>query len=109
MFVLPKHSDNLAKKDATKVEVDKMDVTRYVIKRATKEVGDKKFYKAPKIQRIVTPERARRKRVYRASRVEKAKAGQKKYAEYVQQLKKLKERKQSLRKESARKASLKKD
>merc|ERR1712151_1154818 len=51
MFVLPKHSDNIGKKDATKVEVDKMDVSRYVVKRPTKEVGEKKYYKAPKIQR----------------------------------------------------------
>jgi len=107
MFVLPKHSDNIGKKEATKVEVDKMDVTRYVVKRATKEVGEKKYYKAPKIQRLVTPDRFRRKRLYRAGRVEKAKAGVKKYNDYVDALKKLKQRKESARKESARKASQK--
>jgi len=107
MFVLPKHSDNLAKKEATKVEVDKMDVTRYVVKRPTKEVGEKKYYKAPKVQRLVTPDRFRRKRLFRVGRVEKAKAGQKKYNDYVENLKKLKQRKESARKESARKASQK--
>jgi len=107
MFVLPKHSDNLAKKEATKVEVDKMDVTRYVVKRPTKEVGEKKYYKAPKIQRLVTPERFRRKRLYRSGRVERAKVGVKKYNDYVEALKKLKQRKESARKESARKASQK--
>jgi small subunit ribosomal protein S6e len=64
LFSLPRHSDNLGKKDekTQKVAVDKFDVNRYVIKRPTKEVEEKKFYKAPKIQRLVTAERIRRKR-----------------------------------------------
>lgn len=45
MFVLPKHSDNIQKKNAAKVDVDRFDVTRYIVKRPTKEVGDKKYYK----------------------------------------------------------------
>merc|ERR1719473_2350759 len=87
LFGLPKHSDNLLKKDQKKVEVDKFDVNRYVIKRPTKEVGDKKYYKAPKIQRLITAERIRRKRLYRAGRVERAKVGQKAYADYIKTLK----------------------
>merc|ERR1712110_86451 len=82
LFGLPKHSDNLAKKGQARVEVDKFDVNRYVVKRPTKEAGDKKYYKAPKIQRLVTAERIRRKRLYRQGRVEKAKQSQKQYAEY---------------------------
>merc|ERR1712151_1444651 len=47
MFMLPKHSDNLRKdKDAAKVKVDRWDVTRYVVRRPTKEVNGKQFYKA---------------------------------------------------------------
>merc|ERR1712050_286756 len=107
MFVLPKHSDNLQKKDTAKVDVDKFDVNRYVIKRPTKEVGDKKYYKAPAIQRLVTAERLRRKRTYRQGRVERAKASQKAYNDYLNKLKAAKDakRKDSQRKDSQRKES----
>jgi len=91
MFGLPKHSDNLLKKDAARVQVDKFDVCRYIIKRPTKEVGDKKYYKAPKIQRLVTSERLRRKRLYRSSRVEKAKKSDDIYKNYVKTLKGMRE------------------
>jgi len=91
LFGLPKHSDNLAKKGQAKVEVDKFDVNRYVVKRPTKEAGDKKYYKAPKIQRLVTAERIRRKRLYRQGRVDRAKVSQKAYSEYLKQLKDMKE------------------
>merc|ERR1712203_807437 len=91
MFMLPKHSDNLHKKEKEAITVDKFDVCRYVVKRTTKEVGDKKYYKAPKIQRLITSERIRRKRVYRQGRVEKAKASATKFDAYITQLKKLKE------------------
>merc|ERR1712159_496480 len=91
MFMLPKHSDNLNKKTKESVTVDKFDVCRYVVKRTSKEVGDKKYYKAPKIQRLITSERIRRKRIYRAGRVDKAKKSQKKFEEYVKALKGAKE------------------
>merc|ERR1712203_55804 len=91
MFMLPKHSDNLHKKEKEAITVDKFDVCRYVVKRTTKEVGDKKYYKAPKIQRLITSERIRRKRVYRQGRVEKAKKSAKRFQEYVVQLKGAKE------------------
>ena len=47
MFTLPKHSDNANKKekDLPKVEVDHWDVTRYVVRRQTKEVDGKTFFK----------------------------------------------------------------
>jgi len=73
LFNLPKHSDNIGKKDAQKIDVDHFDVTRFVVKRITKEVGDKKYYKAPKIQRLVTNDRIRRKRIQRAEKFEKVK------------------------------------
>lgn len=91
MFVLPKHSDNLRKKEKEEITVDKFDVCRYVIKRTSKEVGDKKYYKAPRIQRLITSERIRRKRLYRQGRVEKAKKSQKRFDDYVKLLKGAKE------------------
>jgi hypothetical protein len=47
MFTLPKHSDNANKKekDLTKVQVDHWDVTRYVVRRQTKEVDGKAYFK----------------------------------------------------------------
>lgn len=73
LFNLPKHSDNIGKKDAPKIDVDHLDVTRFVVKRITKEVGDKKYYKAPKIQRLVTSDRIRRKRIQRAHKFDQVK------------------------------------
>lgn len=94
MFTLPKHSDNANKKDnkdLAKVEVDHWDVTRYVVRRQTKEVDGKTFFKVPKVQRLVTPYRIRRKRVYRASRVDAAKKGAEAYQVYLSKLKGMKE------------------
>jgi len=89
MFNLPKHSDNLKKdKDAQKVKVDRWDVTRYVVRRQTKEKDGKQFYKAPKIQRLITHARLRRKNLYRKTRVEKAQKSDNNYARYIESLKK---------------------
>ena len=41
LFNIPKHSDNICVKDATKIKVDPLDVCRVVIRRPTKKVGDK--------------------------------------------------------------------
>ena len=82
LFNLPKHSDNIGKKDAAKIDVDNLDVTRFVVKRVTKEVGDKKYYKAPKIQRLVTNDRIRRKRVQRARKYETVKDNAKALRDY---------------------------
>jgi len=93
MFALPKHSDNMNKKDkdAPKVEVDHWDVTRYVVRRQTKEVDGKTFFKVPKVQRLVTPYRIRRKRAYRANKIEAAKKGVSAYQGYLAKLKGMKE------------------
>merc|ERR1711976_961112 len=90
LFMLPKHSDNLNKKDkeATKAKVDRWDVTRYVVRSPTKEVNGKQRYKAPKIQRLVTHARLRRKKVYKTTRVEKVKKTADTYKNYVDSLKK---------------------
>ena len=86
LFNLAKHSDNIGKKDAAKVDVDNFDVCRFIVKRITKEVGDKKYYKAPKIQRLVTNDRIRRKRVRRTEKYEKVKQNAKLLAEYKKKL-----------------------
>merc|ERR1712048_117707 len=89
MFMLPKHSDNLRKKNAdNKVKVDRWDVTRYVVRRPTHEKDGKQRYKAPKVQRLITHARLRRKKVYKTTRVEKAKKGTDQYKSYVESLKK---------------------
>jgi len=88
MFALARHSDNLKKKDAEKVNVDRWDVTRYVIRRENKEVNGKKFFKAPKVQRLVTHMRLRRKTQYRKNKLDAAKASDAHYAKYQESLKK---------------------
>merc|ERR1712151_257784 len=88
MFGLPKHSNNLKKKSDTGVKVDRWDVTRYVVRRQAKDKDGKPRFKAPKIQRLITHARLRRKKVYKVSRVEKAKKGTDAYKSYVESLKK---------------------
>merc|ERR1711948_159360 len=96
MFLLPKHSDNLGTKKEEgekkpKVNVDRWDVTRYVVRRPTKEVDGKQFYKVPKVQRLVTSQRIRRKRVFRETRVSKTKKSAEAYNVYLNQLKGMRE------------------
>jgi len=109
MFLLPKHSDNLRKnkENRQKIEVDKFDVRRYVVQRVSKEVETKKYYKSPSIQRLVTAERLRRKRVYKKTQVEKVKASKSAYENYVKLLKSIRDEKteaKNLRKKSSLKA-----
>merc|ERR1711939_153561 len=74
LFMLPKHSDNLNKKNTdNKVKVDRWDVTRYVVRRQTKEKDGKQRFKAPKVQRLITHARLRRKKVYKTVREQKVK------------------------------------
>lgn len=54
LFNLPRHSDFRGQKDHAKVQVHNIDVQRAVVKRVTKEIGEKKYYKAPKITRLLT-------------------------------------------------------
>jgi len=61
----------------------KEDVRRYVIRRTVAKEGKKPKVKAPKIQRLITAERLRRKRVYRATRLARVVKNQKALAEYI--------------------------
>jgi small subunit ribosomal protein S6e len=59
----------------------KDDVRRYVVHRKI-EKGDKTFYKAPRIQRMVTDKRLRRKAFAKKTKIEGVKASQKAHADY---------------------------
>lgn len=102
LFNLPRHSDNIGKKDADKVKVSNVDVCRAVVRRVTKEVGDKKYYKAPKITRLLTTERLRRKKQKRSIKLQRCVRNQesmKVYAKMVNQRK----TEEKIRKKSSRK------
>jgi small subunit ribosomal protein S6e len=82
LFSMDKHSDNIGVKNPVKKNVYRFDVTKAVVKRVTKTVGGKTFYKAPKIQRLITSERIYRKKQRREAKYTKAKAATLKVAEF---------------------------
>merc|ERR1712167_13625 len=71
------------------------DVRKYIVRREVKNAaGDKTFFKSPKIQRLITEKRIRRKAVYKKSKVDRFKAGQEAHVAYEKLLSKyLKEKK----------------
>lgn len=69
------------------------DIRKYVVRREVKK-GDKTFYKSPKIQRLVTEKRLRRKKLQKKAKVEGYKKGKELKAKYDKVLSKyIKERK----------------
>jgi small subunit ribosomal protein S6e len=69
------------------------DVRKYVVRREVKK-GDKTFYKSPKIQRLVTEKRIRRKKLQKRAKVDGFKKGKELKAKYDKVLSKyIKERK----------------
>ena len=71
----------------------KDDVRKYVVRREIKR-GDKTVYKAPRIQRLITEKRIRRKVVYKRSKVENSKLVKQNHVAYEKLLSKyLKEKK----------------
>lgn len=65
------------------------DVRKYVIRRVVKKEGKQQHHRAPKIQRLITKERIRRKQLYKAEkkqRWERAKTAAKKYEEVLSQV-----------------------
>lgn len=69
------------------------DVRKYVVRREIKK-GDKTFYKSPKIQRLITEKRLRRKRLYKREKVENYKKQKEDRAKYDKVLSKyIKEKK----------------
>ena len=79
------------------------DVRKYVVRRETKNAaGDKTFFKAPKIQRLITEKRIRRKAVYKRNKVDRYKKGQEAHVAYEKLLSKyLKEKKAARKAENA--------
>lgn len=83
LFNLPRHSQNIGVEKPKKIDVDANDVCRTVVKRPTKEIGEKKYYKAPKIQRLITADRLRRKRERHADKYAKVKLNQEKLKAFI--------------------------
>lgn len=71
LFGLPKHSDFVGAKNPEKIQVHNVDVQQAVVKRITKEVAGKKYYKAPRISRLITNKRLRRKKVKQTKKIQK--------------------------------------
>jgi len=83
----------------------KDDVTKYVVRRAIQK-GDKTFYKSPKVQRLVTEKRVRRKLVNNRVRKEHWKKTKDAHQAYEKLLSKyLKEKKAAAKKEIAAKVT----
>ncbi|AMD20827.1 HDR085Wp [Eremothecium sinecaudum] len=81
------------------------DVRDFVIRREVSK-GEKSYTKAPKIQRLVTPQRLQRKRQQRSLKIRNAQAQREAAAEYAQLLaKRLSERKAEKAEERKRRAS----
>lgn len=74
-------------------------VTKYVVRRELKK-GDKTFYKSPKVQRLITEKRYRRKVLMKKQKVDKWKANKEAHVAYEKLLSKyLKEKKAAAKKE----------
>lgn len=74
----PKRKNNIIKMFALE---KKDDVKKYVVKREIKR-GDKTFYKSPKIQRVVSEKRVRRKKIIRQGRKDRWEATKEAVAKY---------------------------
>ncbi len=85
-FNLPRHWDNRGKKNSQNITVSNFDVMKAVVKRVTKEVEDKKYYKAPKITRLTTTERLRNKRSKKQKKLQSCIDNQRKAKEFARQL-----------------------
>jgi small subunit ribosomal protein S6e len=82
-----KSQDNrLAKKRRNNIRayfnLEKTDDVRRYVNHRTITKGDKTYYKAPKVQRLVTDKRVRRKKVIKKSKTERAKASAEAAAKY---------------------------
>jgi small subunit ribosomal protein S6e len=78
----PKRANNIRKFFGLTKEDD---VTQFVIRREIVK-GDKTYTKAPKVQRLVTPQRLQRKRAVKAAKIKNAQAQREAAAEYAQLL-----------------------
>ena len=77
------------------------DVTKYVVRREIK-VGDKTFYKSPKVQRLITEKRIRRKTLNKRNKIDNWKKNKEAHIAYEKILSKyLKEKKAAAKKTAA--------
>ena len=79
----PKRRNNIVKTFA--LDKKKDDVRKYVVRREVKR-ADKTFYKSPRIQRMVTEKRLRRKRVIKKEKADRFKATKENTKKYEQLL-----------------------
>jgi len=93
----PKRAGKIRKAYALR---QKDDVTRLVVRREIKK-GDKTFYKAPKVQRLITEKRVRRKSLIKKGKINAWKATKEAHVAYEKLLSKyLKEKKASHKQET---------
>ena len=104
LFNLPRHSDFRRQQNHDKIKVHNIDVQKAVVRRVTKEIGDKKYYKAPRITRLLTTKRIRRKRVRRANNIKTIKANQAAHQQFDKLLAEKKRKQQES--EASRKQSM---
>ncbi len=78
MFNIPRHSNNIGVAEPKKITVNNIDVCRVVVRRLAREKDGKKFYKAPKITRLMTAERIRRKKNKKLSKLRNVQRNQEK-------------------------------
>ena len=94
----PKRANNIR---AAFMLKKKYDVCKYVVRRELKK-GDKTFFKAPKVQRLITEKRIRRKIVDKRTKIENWKRSKENAVAYEKLLSKyLKEKKAAHKKEVA--------
>jgi small subunit ribosomal protein S6e len=79
----PKRANHIRKLFNLKKEDD---VRLYVVRRKIEKEGKKPRTKAPKIQRLITDIRLRRKRIYKAEKKERWQKGKKSWADYLKVL-----------------------
>jgi small subunit ribosomal protein S6e len=79
----PKRANHIRKLFNLKKEDD---VRLYVVRRKIEKEGKKPRVKAPKIQRLITDQRLRRKRIYKAEKKERWQKGKKAWADYLKVL-----------------------
>lgn len=95
----PKRVDKIRKAFALRKQDD---VTKYVVRREIKK-GDKTFYKSPKVQRLITEKRLRRKRINKNAKVAGWKATRQAHMAYEKLLSKYLKEKKAAYKESHKK------
>jgi small subunit ribosomal protein S6e len=83
LFNLPSHASNKRKAKEERETVDAGLVCKFVVRRLAKTTGERKSYKAPKIQRLITENRLRRKRIRKETKLSSVKASQEKHAHFL--------------------------